>query len=95
MSSDPFGGGYQEEAERGEEEIDWDAIVDELDRGSIKTVEQLGSIFSHVDWGKVPGGSSTLVQAEINLPAHPRITELRELLTEIALDTLGTVVERR
>lgn len=98
MSNDPFGGGYQEEANRkaaGEFEIDWDDILDELDWGSMKTVEQLGSVFSSVDWNKVPGGSATLARAELTFPSHPRIDELKELIKEIALDTLGSIVEQQ
>lgn len=74
-------------------EVDWDAIINEIDWGIPQMVEKMGEIFSYVNWNGVPGGTATLARAEAILPLHPRIGELRELLADIARDTLNDAIE--
>jgi len=96
MSSDPFGGGYQEEKERIEREgfeVDWDDVLTDLEWGLPQAAAQAASVFSHVDWNKLPRGGITLARAEERFTSHPRFRELQELIKDIALDTLGNVVD--
>jgi len=74
-------------------EVDWDVTVSELDWAMPQALEKMREVFSFVDWNKVPGGAATLARAEDILLLHPRIGELRELLKEIALDTLNDAIE--
>jgi len=49
MSSDPFGGGYQEEKERIEREgfeVDWDDVLTDLEWGLPQAAAQAASVFS-------------------------------------------------
>lgn len=75
------------------EEVNWDVIVTELDWGVPEAVGKMSEVFSFVNPNNVPGGVATLVRAEEMLSLHPRIGELRELLKEVALDTLNDAIE--
>ena len=68
-------------------------ILMDLDWGIPQVAATTASVFSHVDWTKVPDGGITLARAEERFTSHPRFQELQDLIKDIALETLGIVIE--